>query len=73
MIRLLPLLLPVLLLSACPSPRPVRPPVTPTPDVRRSPCPGEFAWPRWQDLFERFAADRQFMHRYLFNGVEVWP
>ncbi len=71
--RFLSLLLP-LWLSACLPQRPV--PVRPAPPpvtARRSPCPGEFAWPRWQDLFERFAADRQYMHRYLFNGDEVWP
>ncbi len=62
------------LLSAC---FPLRPAPArragPTPVVRPAPCPGEFAWPRWQDLFEQFAANRQYMHKYLFNGDEVWP
>ena len=47
--------------------------VDPSPAVKPTPCPGEFAWPRWQDLFEQFASNRQYMHKYLFNGDEVWP
>ncbi len=74
MTRLFSLLLPALLASACLPPRPAAPPTAPRPVAGRpAPCAGEFAWPRWQDLFERFATDRQFMHRYLFNGDEVWP
>ncbi len=43
------------------------------PKAAKPACPGEITWPDWRELFERFAADRQFMHRYLFNGDEVWP
>lgn len=50
------------------------PPITPPLQATSRPtCPGEIFWPDWRELFERFAADRQFMHRYLFNGDEVWP
>jgi len=72
----LPLVLsvsPALLSSCLPSrPASVRRDV-PRPEIPKTPCPGEFAWPRWQDLFEQFASNRQYMHKYLFNGDEVWP
>ncbi len=54
----------------------VRPTILKTPDAiaaKPTPCPGEFAWPDWSETFEKFASDRQFMHRYLFNGDEIWP
>lgn len=61
----------LLLADACHRFDPARP--IPPPQKTRVSCPGEITWPDWRELFEHFAADRQFMHRYLFNGDEVWP
>ncbi|MGM0596274.1 MAG: hypothetical protein ACQES9_04475 [Myxococcota bacterium] len=36
-------------------------------------CKGEFSWPDHQKLFTRFAEDRNYMHRFLHNGDELWP
>ncbi|MDA3864095.1 MAG: hypothetical protein PF689_09550 [Deltaproteobacteria bacterium] len=36
-------------------------------------CKGEFSWPNHQKLFTRFANDRNYMHRFLHNGDELWP
>ncbi|MBU1534564.1 hypothetical protein KKF84_04540 [Myxococcota bacterium] len=36
-------------------------------------CDFKFPWPPWRPLFSRFARDRQYMHRFLYNGDDLWP
>ncbi len=36
-------------------------------------CAQAVTWPDWRTLFTRFAKDRPFMHRFLYNGDDLWP